>query len=259
MNLYGPNQFPDATIPELRAAVLAYMDRAEEVTVQLTAAIEEALGLREGRLNDLLGLEDKQASFAQVVKLADHGEAVDAKSSQSSVPARLPYSRMKLVKYGKEGNEQGVGQHRDGGWITLLATDDQPGLQVEDLDGEWIDVPYRPASILVNFGQQLERVSSGMIRAATHRVQIHPSPKGRISTPYFSMPNLRAVIRPVKVEELSGDAVREWQSARKERKSSVPEGDLFGGEDSEFGHVAWAGLTRSHPATYERHYPGGTA
>lgn len=141
--------------------------------------------------------------------------------------------------------------------ITLLSTDDQPGLQVEDLSGEWLDVPVRDSCILVNFGQQLEKVSNGLINAATHRVNIKPSPRNRISTPWFSIPQMRAVIEPISKEEMSSKVLQEWQAVREHkhgRISAVPEGDLHGRAEQSCGEMAWSGLTRSHPATLQRWY-----
>lgn len=239
------------------------MGQCEEVTISLTTAIEEALGVPLGRLQNVLGLEHKRAAFEAVKAIVQRAESESTnKQITEQLPDHLPYERMKLVKYGKDGNEQGVGAHRDGGWITLLSTDGQPGLQVEDLSGQWLDVPDRPRSILVNFGQQLERVSGGLIRAATHRVHIYPSPNGRISIPYFSLPSLRAVIVPLNVKtDVSHEVLDAWRHAQStlgERKSSVPEGDLHGDRDTEFGKMAWTGISRSHPAVTTRWHSGST-
>lgn len=280
------SQFPRRP-PRLRSIVLQYIEAAEKVTIELTAALEAALGVTAGRLQDLLALKEKDAAFTQVEELKEAlTKTPDLPDEEVAklLPQRLPYYRMKLVQYGNQdgSNEQGVGAHRDGGWvsgqkggsgtassnarmltahrpqITLLATDDQPGLQVEDYEGKWLDVPLRESCILVNFGQQLERVSNGLINAATHRVSIKPSPRNRISTPYFSMPNMRAVINPISTDEMSSTVLAEWQAVQKKgRVSSVPEGDLHGHAQQSCGEMAWSGLTRSHPATFQRWYNRG--
>lgn len=102
--------------------MLSYIEAAEPVTIELTAALEEALGVPAGRLQDQLALHEKGAAFEQVQRLKDLLEESPNASQEEvrkSLPARLPYYRMKLVQYGKEGNEQGVGAHRDGGWVSI--------------------------------------------------------------------------------------------------------------------------------------------
>ena len=60
--------------------------------------------------------------------------------------ARDPNLLIKLIRYpGREATQdhQGVGPHKDGGFLTLLLQDVQSGLQVEAADGNWIDAPAR--------------------------------------------------------------------------------------------------------------------
>lgn len=114
------SQFP-ASPARLRSHVLTYIETAEKVNIELTAALEEALGVPSGRLQDLLGLQDKDAAFEQVRQLTNklkENPGLTQDEISGLIPARLPYHRMKLVQYGKEGNEQGVGAHRDGGWVS---------------------------------------------------------------------------------------------------------------------------------------------
>lgn len=69
---------------------------------------------------------------------------------------REPMAVVRLLHYAQETSrpEQGVfacGAHSDYGMITLLLTDCQPGLQISH-NGEWVDVPPRPISFVVNLG-----------------------------------------------------------------------------------------------------------
>ena len=54
--------------------------------------------------------------------------------------------------------------------LTLLKTDEQPGLQIW-LDGRFVDVPPRSGTFIVNLGDMLERcnmaVLSGMVTCKT--------------------------------------------------------------------------------------------
>eukprot|EP00962_Isochrysis_galbana_P042263 scaffold15735_cov103-Isochrysis_galbana.AAC.3 len=54
----------------------------------------------------------------------------------------------------------GAGAHTDWGALTLLATDETPGLQVE-LEGEWWPVPPRAGCFIINAGDQIEALSNG--------------------------------------------------------------------------------------------------
>ncbi|ESZ18473.1 hypothetical protein X737_18050 [Mesorhizobium sp. L48C026A00] len=72
------------------------------------------------------------------------------------------------------GGDQGVGAHKDGGFLTLLLQDDNKGLQVE-YDGSWVNVDPIPGTLVVNIGELLELASNGYLRATVHRV-VTPRP-----------------------------------------------------------------------------------
>ena len=64
-----------------------------------------------------------------------------------------------------------IGPHTDFGTITIL--DRQPGLgglQVQLLDGTWVDAPWIEGSLVVNCGDLLAAWSNGRWRSAPHRV-----------------------------------------------------------------------------------------
>ncbi len=51
-----------------------------------------------------------------------------------------------------------AGAHSDYGMLTLLATDDAPGLQIWlHSAGRFVDVPPKPGAFIVNLGDMLER------------------------------------------------------------------------------------------------------
>jgi isopenicillin N synthase-like dioxygenase len=84
-------------------------------------------------------------------------------------------------------SDQGVGPHKDSsGWWTFLLQASPPevkGLQVLNKTGEWIDVPVKQGTFVVNIGQAFEVVTDGLCKATTHRVLSGPS--GRFSVPFF--------------------------------------------------------------------------
>jgi isopenicillin N synthase-like dioxygenase len=73
-----------------------------------------------------------------------------------------PTRSIRLLHYAKETSvpEDGVfacGAHSDYGMITLLLTDEQPGLQI-NFRGDWIDVPPRPNAFVVNLGKMCSQI-----------------------------------------------------------------------------------------------------
>ena len=80
--------------------------------------------------------------------------------------------------------------HEDINFITLLVAASAPGLQVQDKNGVWYDVPHEENSIVMNVGDMLQAASGGMLRSTTHRV-INPNgdTEDRISIPLFIHPH----------------------------------------------------------------------
>ena len=80
--------------------------------------------------------------------------------------------RLKFVKYPEAApDSQGVGPHKDSaGLFTFLSQDDTGGLQVLNKNGEWIDAPPIPGSLVVNIQQGFEAITGGVCPATTHRV-----------------------------------------------------------------------------------------
>ncbi|MGH6880170.1 MAG: isopenicillin N synthase family dioxygenase [Hypericibacter sp.] len=85
--------------------------------------------------------------------------------------------------------------HTDSGILTLLNQDSTGGLQARGRDGQWLDVPPRPRSLVVNFGKLLELWTEGRVRATEHRVLAAASP--RLSIPFFFEPRADALIQPL--------------------------------------------------------------
>ena len=55
----------------------------------------------------------------------------------------------------------GAGAHSDYGMLTLLKTDEHPGLQIWS-DGRFVDVPPKPDTFIVNLGDMLERYETAV-------------------------------------------------------------------------------------------------
>ncbi len=86
-----------------------------------------------------------------------------------------------------------AGAHTDYGLVTILATDDVPGLQIHTDSVGWTDVAPLPKTFIVNLGDMLERWTNGAFRSTLHRV-ISTSGRERYSIAYFFEPAFDAVV-----------------------------------------------------------------
>ena len=89
----------------------------------------------------------------------------------------------------------GVAPHTDYGCITLLWQDDNGGLEVRSLDGQWIQAPPIKGSFVINVGGLLERWSNDRFASTPHRV-INRSGRKRLSIATFYDPDYKAVVDP---------------------------------------------------------------
>ena len=91
----------------------------------------------------------------------------------------------------EEENAVRAAAHEDINMITLLPVAEQPGLQVRDTDGTWIDVASIPGELVVNSGDMLREITAGYFPSTTHRV-LNPGDnianESRISIPFFLTP-----------------------------------------------------------------------
>lgn len=259
LNLYGPNQFVEDEVCEgHRRIVLDWFETANEVSNQLTRAIELALGIDEGELSQFLTGKTKHQQPSS-------DPALDALGP-------LPYARMKTIRYptghtvdgitrADPSSTQGVGAHKDSGWLTLLAPSAEVGgLEGQDFSGAWLSIPHVPGAIIVNFGQQVEFLTNGIVQAATHRVVSNPTAgKDRFSVAFFSSPALNTYLAPLNSDRFSSELVEAWKKAESKRNnghivSDVPQGDLFAKANEPFGWINWRGLVRSHPGVVNAFY-----
>ena len=160
--LEGPNLWPE-TLPELREVATRWNTELSAVALELMRTWAVALGTAEDTFDQ---------AFAE-----------------------KPFPLMKIVRYPGESNPdpvQGVGQHRDGGVLTLLLVEPgKGGLQVE-YEGEWIDAPPVDGAFVVNIGEMLELATGGYLKATLHRVISPLVGTDRISVPFFFNPSLDA-------------------------------------------------------------------
>lgn len=81
--------------------------------------------------------------------------------------------------------------HEDINLITILPAATADGLQVQTMDGDWVDVDCNQDRIVINTGDMLSECTEGYYRATPHRV-INPTgdaaKESRLSMPLFLHP-----------------------------------------------------------------------
>jgi isopenicillin N synthase-like dioxygenase len=112
-----------------------------------------------------------------------------------------PPAKLRLIHYpfNKEVLDRpGIGAHTDYECFTMLLPD-QPGLEVLNDDGEWIDAP--PVQIddeeafVINIGDMLEVLTAGKFVATSHRVR--KVAHERYSFPLFFACDYDTLVKPL--------------------------------------------------------------
>lgn len=94
--------------------------------------------------------------------------------------------------------------HEDINLITLLPAATAVGLELLDLQENWMSVPCSQGDIVINGGDMLQMASQGYYRSATHRV-VNPketvAPAPRFSMPLFLHPRREVVLSGTKTAQ----------------------------------------------------------
>jgi isopenicillin N synthase-like dioxygenase len=90
-------------------------------------------------------------------------------------------------------------EHTDSGMLTVLhQRGDYAGLQVQGLDGDWVEVPVDPDALIINIGDLMSRWTNDRWPSTRHRVVAAPDATStRASIATFHLPNVDAVIAPM--------------------------------------------------------------
>lgn len=210
--MQGPNQWPE-TLPELRITLTRWQQEMTAVALELLRAFAESLSLPRHAFDTLYG--------------------------------EYPNEHIKVIRYpGRSDNEsrQGVGAHKDSGFLTLLLQDEQGGLQVEVADNEWVDAVPLPGAFVVNIGELLELATNGYLRATIHRVISPRAGHERLSVAFFLGAQLDATVPLYQLPEHLA------------KLASGPASDPLNPLLRDVGWNYLKGRLRSHPAVAERFY-----
>ncbi|MEO1061781.1 MAG: 2-oxoglutarate and iron-dependent oxygenase domain-containing protein [Actinomycetota bacterium] len=170
-----------------------------------------------------------------------------------------PMSLTKLIHYPPTpAGGAGVNAHHDAGFLTVLAPGPTPGLQVENPDGDWIDVPAVPGSFVINVGEVLQSMTGNYLVATPHRVI---SPDERYSAGYFHGASLDTDLSPLTLDPGFTAAVAAsprhssagFMARKHETEAGV--GDMASQHrPATYGEQLWNYFERSYPDQVAAHY-----
>jgi len=163
--------YPWGRIPtQLKDNILTYYERANDLAAELLGWVEQH------------SPQDVKDKFSIALPKMIEG------STQTL---------LRVLHYPPMSGDEEVGAiraaaHEDINLLTVLPAANEPGLQVQLIDGTWIDVPSHFGNIIINIGDMLQEASGGYFPSTSHRV-INPEgadmSKSRISLPLFLHPN----------------------------------------------------------------------
>ena len=164
MYLAGPNQWPK-NMAGFKKAVISYRDHLLVLSERLVTVFSIALGLGK------TGLDKFFINPTYVLRLQYYPEQPKEISS----------------------NVFGLAPHTDYGLFTILSQQSVDGLEVKNDKGEWLNVPYKPNTLILNSGDILKRWSNNTFKSALHRV-VNRTKNERYSIPFFFEPNMHSII-----------------------------------------------------------------
>jgi isopenicillin N synthase-like dioxygenase len=247
-NLLAPTQWPSpAHMPNFKAVYDEYIRLMGDVSIFFTSLIAEAIGLKPDAFNKYFDVD--QQHKLKIVKYPDLKE-------------------LGLWTEGEEVPEgQGVGPHKDSMFTSyLLQVTGHRGLQVQNMQGQWIDCPPIDGTLVVAIGQGMEALTQGVCMSTTHRV-LSPAPGtgARFSVPFFQGVSYDAEFEELNDLDGGGGVGRVPEEIRRMRREIV---ERNGGrlDDVEFtfrggygaktlGEATLKNRVKSHPDVGERWYP----
>ena len=164
--LIGENDWPE--LAEFREPVLAYYKSVFDLGRTLFSGFALALGLQENYFDSMV---------------------------------TCPPAKLRLIHY--PFNEEvidrpGIGAHTDYECFTMLLPD-QPGLEVLNEDGVWVDAPPviidGEEAFIINIGDMLEVLTAGQFVATSHRVR--KVAHERYSFPLFFACDYDTLVKPL--------------------------------------------------------------
>jgi isopenicillin N synthase-like dioxygenase len=165
--LHGRIPWPKA-MPDLKARMMAYYDKVDALGYEMLKLFELALDLPDGALKQYF---KKDMNSLRILHY----------------PPQRP---------DEDGIHLGARAHTDTNAFTILAQDNNGGLEIRNSENEWVAVPPIEGTFVVNVGEVLKVWTDGIFSSVLHRV-INRSGRERYSIPFFMYPSYDALIQPL--------------------------------------------------------------
>ena len=163
LTYYSENLWPDQ-LPNFQKNVIDYYDLCTQVGINVLSFIELSLGFSKNFFSDKF------------------------ENPMSLLRCNYYPPRMSTLS----NKDFGVAPHTDYGCLTILLTDNNPGLEIKNPSNEWELVTPEEGDVIVNFGDMLEFWSNEKIKATSHRV--YGNNNKRFSIPFFFNPQYDTII-----------------------------------------------------------------
>ncbi|KAG5997044.1 hypothetical protein E4U52_005187 [Claviceps spartinae] len=255
-NLLAPNQWPsEIHAPGFRATYTEYMRRMGDMSVWFTSLIAEAIGLPGDAFNKYF--DEEQQHKLKIVRYPDVAEL------RGGVVGRRGEDQKEDGDDTDNQPRQGVGPHKDSMLTSyLLQASPHRGLQVQNMQGRWVDCPPVEGTLVVAIGQGLEALTRGVCVSTTHRVLSPATGAGaRFSIPFFQGVKLDTAfedLESVGVGRVPAE-VRRLREEIVERAGGRMDDVEFtfrgGGVAKTLGEATLRNRIKSHPDVGEKWYP----
>ena len=134
-----------------------------------------------------------------------HTPAAIAAQYSQPLSAMIEHSQqtlLRVLRYPPLRGDEPAGSlraaaHGDINLLTILPAANEPGLQVQDKAGNWVDVPCDFGMLIINIGDMLQEASQGYYPSTQHRVvnpQGEAARNSRVSLPLFLHPRPEVVL-----------------------------------------------------------------
>ena len=185
----------------------------------------ESLWPEEIPMFDLLGKQSIMIPDDLTLRILEKFDTILVCGTTLGDAHQEPYNTTRVIHYpAQEGDieprQQRIGEHSDYGTITLLwQINDVPGLEVQDLGGDWHPVPYRDDWVVVNIGDLLQRWTNDYFVSTKHRVVNTHIHIPRYSMPHFVDPTPGTIVEnlrnePAKYEPIESKEYLMWRLAQ---------------------------------------------